>query len=79
MNQNGTSGTFRGVFAYIIRSIRALRNYNGDGKGNVKKSIVLTSKTTFRCCPWTTTTSNDLILSLLENGNDRAINSTISV
>ena len=34
---------------------------------------------TFLSCPCTTTTWNDEILSLLENGNDKAINSNISV
>ena len=34
---------------------------------------------TFLCRPWTTTTWKDQILSLLENGNGKEINSTISV
>ena len=68
-------------------TLATLRNYDGDGKENVKKALGLMSKTTtlhvhhafflrFLC---TTTTWNDQILSLLENGNGKAINSTISV
>ena len=68
-------------------TLATLRNYDGDGKENVKKALGLMSKTTtlhvhhafflrFLC---TTTTWNDQILSLLENGKGKAINSTISV
>ena len=78
------------VFADVVIVVLGnLRNHNGDGEANVKKAIGLMSKTTtlhvyhaictFLCCPCTTTTWNDQILSLLENGNGKAINSTISV
>ena len=66
-----------------------LRNYDGDCKENVKKTIGWMSKTTtlhvhhsfctFLCCACTTTTWNDHTLSLLVYGKDKAINSTISV
>ena len=56
-----------------------LRNYDGHGKENVKQAIGLMSKTktlhmhhtffTFLCCPCTTMTWNDQILSLLKIGN----------
>ena len=68
--------------------IGTLGNYDGDGGENVKKAIGLMGKTTtlhvhaflsFLCCPCYTTTWNDQILSLFENGNGKAINSTISV
>ena len=68
-------------------ALATLRNYDGDGKENVKKALGLMSKTTtlhvhhafFLRFLYTTTTWNDQILSLLENGNCKAINSTISV
>ena len=65
-----------------------LRNYDGGGNGNVKRAIGLTSKTTlhvhhafckFRCRLCTTTTWNDKILSVLEDGNGKTMNSAISV
>ena len=71
-----------------MNSLGTLRNYDGDGNGNVKKVIGLVSKTTtlhvlhafctFLCRPYITRTWNDRILSLLGNGNGKAINSTIS-
>ena len=71
-----------------MNSLGTLRNYDGDGNGNVKKVIGLVSKTTtlhvhhafctFLCRPCITRTWNDRILSLLGNGNGKAINSTIS-
>ena len=67
-----------------------LRNYNGEGKENVKKNNRFNEQNnnparasrlfcTLLCCTCTTTTWNDHTLSLLEYGNDKAINSTISV
>ena len=54
-----------------LLGIGTLRNYDGDGNGNVKKAISLMSKTTscpciklfctFLCSPYTTTTWNDQI------------------
>ena len=41
--------------------------------------MCITPFCTFLCCPCTTTTWNDQILSLLENRNGKAINSTIPV
>ena len=75
--------------AVLGQTIGTLRNYDGDGKENVKKAIGVMSKKqqrtcitlfcTFLCCPCTTTTWNDQTLTLLENGIDKAIYSTISV
>ena len=75
--------------AVLGQTIGTLRNYDGDGKENVKKAIgvmsikqqrtCITLFCTFLCCPCTTTTWNDQILTLLENGKDEAIYSTISV
>ena len=75
--------------AVLGQTIGTLRNYDGDGKENVKKAIGVMSKKqqrtcitlfcTFLCCPCTITTWNDQILTLLENGKDKAIYSTISV
>ena len=71
--------------ADAAKLIWSLRNYDGDGKKNVKKwakQQLCTSITlfcTFLCCLCTTTTWNDQILRLLENRNGKAINSTISV
>ena len=75
--------------AVLGQTTGTLRNYDGDDKENVKKAIGLISKKqqltcitlfcTFLCCPCTTTTWNDQILSLLGNGNGKVINSTISV
>ena len=66
-----------------------LRNYDGDGKENVKKAIVLMSKTTtlhlhhaFLFISLLSLHNYDVKwpnLILLENGNGEAINSTISV
>ena len=67
-----------------------LRNYDGDGKENVRKAVGLMSKTTtlhlhhaFLFISLLSlhnyTTWNDQILILLENGNGEAINSSISV
>ena len=62
---------------------------DGDCNGNVEESIRFWAKQqlctcitlfcTFLCLPCTTVTWNDQILSLLENGNGKAINSTISI
>ena len=71
--------------AVLGQTIGTLRNYDGDGKENVKKATKKQQRTcitlfcTFLCCPCTTTTWNDHILTLLENGKDKAIYSTISV
>ena len=68
-------------------SLGTLQNYDGDSKENVKKTIGLMSKTTtlhvhhafLHICPCTTTTWNHHTFSLLECGDDKTINSTISV
>ena len=72
-------------------NVNHVRNHDDDDNGNVKRTIGLMSKTTinsacasrffctFLCLQCTTTTWNDQILSLLGNGNGKAINSTISV
>ena len=62
-------GTCRGVFVYIVKT---LRNYDGVNEQN---NISLLSLDNYSL----TTTWNDLILSLLENGNGRTINSTIDL
>ena len=79
------------VLGPLRKSIGTLRNYEGDGKENVKKAIGLMSKTTtlhvhhaflhisllsLHNCD---VKLNDQILSLLENGNGKAMNSTICV
>ena len=62
------------------QTVGTLRNYDGDGNGNVKKAVGLMSKTTtlhvrhavlYICLP--------SLLSLLENWNGKPINSTIYV
>ena len=75
--------------AFSVAILGILRNYDGDRQWEPKKSNSLISKQqvcscitlifTFLCCPCTTTTWNGKILSLLKNGNGKAINSTISV
>ena len=70
-------------------TLGTLQNYDGDDKENAKKAIGLMSKTTtlhvhyafctFPYSPVTTTTWKDQIWSLLENGNCKAMNSTIYV
>ena len=71
--------------AVLGQTIGTLRNYDGDGKENVKKATKKQQRTcitlfcTFLCCPCTTTTWNDQTLTLLENGKGKAIYSTISV
>ena len=66
------------------------RGCDGEGNGHVKKSIRLVWKSNnsarasrffahFLCRPNTTMTWNEQILSLLEDANGQAINSTISV
>ena len=84
-----TNKTFYMSVAPTSRKIRTSRNYDGDANRNAKKAIGLTSKMTtlhvqqafsyisYRPC--ITRTWNDPILSLLGNGNCKAINSTISV
>ena len=72
-----------------VISVATFRNYDGDGNGNRndKNTIGFMMKTlhlqhafcTFLCCPCTTKTWNDQILSRLETGNGRAINFTISL
>ena len=71
-------------------SIGTLRNYDGDSDGNFKKGInFCTAKqqlrtssppfSTFLCHCYLTTTWNDRILSVLENGDGKTIVCTISV
>ena len=74
---------------FVTVAAWTLRNHDDDGNGNVKKQYVLLAKEqlctcitlfcTFHCLHYETTTWNDQILSLLGNGNGKAINSTISV
>ena len=69
--------------------VNHVRNHDNDDNGNVKKyrfngqNINSAGASrffcTFLCLQCTTTTRNDQILSLLVNGNGKAINSTISV
>ena len=54
------------VSLFYFPGIGTLRDYDSDGKGNVKNTIGFMSKT------------NDPILSWLENGNDKTINLTVS-
>ena len=79
------------VFGPLWKSIGTLRNYDGDCKENVKKAIGLMSKTATLRVHYAflyisllslhnyDVKLNDQILSLLENGNGEAMNSTISV
>ena len=74
---------------FVAVAAWTLRNHDDDGNGNVKKQYVLLAKQqlctcitlfcTFLCLHYETTTWNDQILSLLGDGNGKAINSTISV
>ena len=80
------------VLGPLRKSIGTLRNYDGDCKENVKKAIGLISKTATLRVHYAflyisllslhnvnyDVKLNDQILSLLENGNGEAINSTIS-
>ena len=78
------------VFGPLWKSIGTLRNYDGDCKENVKKAIGLMSKTATLRVHYAflyisllslhnyDVKLNDQILSLLENGNGEAMNSTIS-
>ena len=68
--------------AYVFYGeIGTLRNHDGHDNGNVKTTTTTTTTffCRFLCRPCTTTTWNDQILSLLGNGNGKAINSTIPV
>ena len=80
------------VFGPLLKSIGTVRNYDSDGKENVKKAIGLLSKTAtlhvHHAFLYISSLSlhnydvklNDQILSLLENGNGEAMtSSTISV
>ena len=70
-------------------TIGTIPNYDSDGKESIKKAMGVMNKTTtlhvhhlfctFPCCPCTTMTWNDQIVSLVENGKGEAINFTISV
>ena len=64
-----------------VSIIGTLRNHDDDGNGNVIKQLCtcITLFCTFICLHFTATTWNDQILSLLWNGNGKAVNSTISV
>ena len=55
------------VSLFYFPGIGTLRDYDGDGNGNVKNTIGFMSKT------------NDPILSWLENGNGKTINLTVSL
>ena len=80
------TGWSRFFFALLTHE-GTLQTYGDDDNRNVKDAIVLMRKTTtlhaifckFHCPPCTNTTSDGQILGSLENGNGKAISSTISV
>ena len=67
------------VAVVILKDLTKLQRRRRQEVKKAKGIMCITFFIKFLCRPCTTTTWNDQILTLLENGNGKAINSTISV